>query len=82
MENVGPICTEDKKQTVSAQQVVSEILAATSGEKVAAGGGATGDGEEGGSEPMSEEQRSMILQKYSPQLVKLILELLCDESVR
>ena len=49
--------------------------------------GATGGAEGGaksGSDAQSEAEmkRSAILQKFSPNTIKAILELLCDESVR
>ena len=40
-----------------------------------------GEGSEKEGGERAESQRSAILSKYSPKLVKQILELLCDESV-
>ena len=72
LENEGPICMESKKKSITAQQFIQEVMSAAE---------AVQSEHEDGSEKGEESQKSTILQKYSPQLVKMILELLCDESV-
>ena len=83
MENTGPIMSEAaKRKSVSAQQVVNEVMTSAA----AAGGGAAASSTEqqlasDGLSDKAESRRSAILQKFSPKLIKNILELLCDESV-
>jgi dynein regulatory complex protein 1 len=76
MENIGPILSQRaKRRTVSAQQVVSEVMSAT-------GQAPTEQEEKDDSAPAGGKQnlRTSLLDKLSPSTVKSILELLCDES--
>ena len=61
---------------ITAQQVVQEVMSAVGGTSDRSG--RVDGSEKGGGGSL----KSTVLQKYSAQLVKMILELLCDESVR
>ena len=63
---------ESEKKKISAAQIIQEVMSAAEAAQSEHGD----EGSEKGG-----EEKSTILQKYSPQLVKMILELLCDESV-
>ena len=74
MDNVGPITSEsERKKAISAKQVVQEIMSNQGGTSERSAGAEEADD--------SKSQKSTILQKFSPKLIKSILELLCDESV-
>lgn len=64
-----------KRKGVSATVVLREVLSASGSE----GAAAVKEGEQTTSE--AEQKKSAILQKFSPNTIKAILELLCDESV-
>ncbi|CAH1776094.1 unnamed protein product [Owenia fusiformis] len=66
-ENVGPLQSK-KDRGLSASQIIQEVMSATMSEK--------DDGSESGDGAM----KSGIVSKLSPQVIKSILELLCDES--
>lgn len=73
MDNVGPITSEsERKKAISAKQVVQEIMSNQGGTSERSAGAEEADD--------SKSQKSTILQKFSPKLIKSILELLCDES--
>ena len=86
--NVGPVTSEAaKRRGVPASVIVREVMSMSSEGAAGAEEGATGGAEGGaksGSDAQSEAEmkRSAILQKFSPNTIKAILELLCDESVR
>lgn len=66
LENVGPVVSEKtKRKAMSAQEVVQEVISATSGENI---------------EDKVESLKSVLLARLSPQTVKQILELLGEES--
>ena len=72
--NVGPVISEAaKSKGIPASVVVREVMSIGS----ESGGN---EAEENPSE--ADQKRSALLKKFSPNTIKSILELLCDESVR
>ena len=91
---MGPIQSEaTKTKAVPAKQIIHEVMSSTGGGGTGWGGTSAGTGtglgisqdksqREDTMEEDSLHPKSTVLAKYSPSLIKQILELLCDESVR
>ncbi|XP_060066143.1 dynein regulatory complex protein 1-like [Ylistrum balloti] len=86
LENAGPIVSEaTKRKGVSAQQIIQEVMSQTGSHHTAGEEEEDEDGEldenaDGSLPPDHQPVKSTLLSKINATTIKLILELLCDES--